>query len=52
MKKPCTGNIYVINGKRWCVGEKKSTKNKRSKFYSRSKNRTRNTRKQKIGTRK
>jgi hypothetical protein len=40
MAKPCLGNVYVINGKSWCVGEKKSTKNKRSKFYVKSSKKT------------
>jgi hypothetical protein len=22
----CKGNIYIVNGKRWCVGEKKVSK--------------------------
>jgi len=26
-KKDCsTGTIYIVNGKKWCVGEKKSSK--------------------------
>jgi hypothetical protein len=30
-KKPCTGDIVVIDGKRWCVGEKIISKWKHSK---------------------
>jgi hypothetical protein len=26
MGKECTGNIYVVSGKKWCVGEKKVSK--------------------------
>jgi hypothetical protein len=26
-KKPCSGKIYTIKRKKWCVGEKKSSKN-------------------------
>jgi hypothetical protein len=25
-KKPCTGTIYIVSGKEWCVGEKKISK--------------------------
>ena len=25
-KKPCTGTVYIVGGKKWCVGEKKSSK--------------------------
>ena len=30
--KTCKGTIYIVNGKKWCVGEKKSKKgSKKSK---------------------
>ena len=31
-KNKCKGTIYKINGKSYCVGEKKSTKYKKSKL--------------------
>jgi hypothetical protein len=32
-KKPCSGKIYIVKRKKWCVGEKKSSKtmNKRKR---------------------
>lgn len=29
-KKPCKGTIYVMDGKKWCVGEKLVKKSKKS----------------------
>jgi len=34
MNKKCSGTIYIISGKKWCVGEKKS---KKSKKFNKSK---------------
>ena len=41
-KKPCTGEIVVINGKKWCIGERIISKwkhSKRNKKYSSKKKR-------------
>jgi hypothetical protein len=29
-KKPCKGSMYVVSGKKWCVGEKLVKKSKKS----------------------
>jgi hypothetical protein len=42
--KPCTGDIVVIDGKKWCVGEKIISKWKHSK-----RNKTRTPRKKTRG---
>jgi len=42
----CKGNVYIINGKRWCVGEKKVSKKWGAK-KTRNFRKTRKTRKQK-----
>jgi hypothetical protein len=37
---PCTGTVYIVNGKKWCVGEKKISKkwgNMKSKKSNKSK---------------
>lgn len=30
-KKPCKGTMYVMNGKKWCVGENLVKKSKKSR---------------------
>jgi hypothetical protein len=37
LKKPCTGDIVVIDGKRWCVGEKIISKWKHSRHNKKTK---------------
>jgi hypothetical protein len=37
MNKKCSGTIYIISGKKWCVGEKKSKKFNKSKKSKKSK---------------
>ena len=42
-KKPCTGTVYIVDGKRWCVGEKKISKkwgSKKSKKCKKSNNKS------------
>jgi hypothetical protein len=42
-KSSCKGTVYVINGKRWCVGEKLVSK----KWGAKKTKKSRKTRKQK-----
>jgi hypothetical protein len=35
-EKPCTGTVYIVDGKRWCVGEKKISKKWGSKKSNKS----------------
>ena len=32
LKKPCKGEIVVVSGRKWCIGEKIISKWKHSKF--------------------
>ena len=38
MKKPCKGTVYVVSGKKWCVGEKKISKQSSKKNNKSKKN--------------
>ena len=45
MKKQCQGTVYVVNGKKWCVGEKRISKKwgtKKSKKQKKNKTKRRN----------
>ena len=46
-KKPCSGKIYIVKSKKWCVGEKKSSKtmNKRRRSKKINKKSKKNSKK-------
>jgi hypothetical protein len=47
LKKPCTGTMYKIDGKYYCVGEKLSKKGKPTIYTSKKRNKKNKTRKNK-----
>lgn len=49
-KKPCKGEIVVVSGRKWCIGEKIISKWKHSKFNKSKKHKK--TKKQKTNRRK
>lgn len=49
-KNPCTGDIVVIDGKRWCVGEKIISKWKHSKRNKKTKKTNKKMKKNKNNT--
>lgn len=48
MKKPCTGTLYKVAGKIYCVGEKLSKKVKGTTINRRKKNNNKRTRKHRV----
>ena len=40
LKKPCKGEIVVVSGRKWCIGEKIISKWKHSKFNKTKKQKT------------